>query len=245
MPDAPRSVTPDNGRRGRTVFAAVLICAAIPALLVLGSRVWDNRKYYLVSMLVIVLAMLPFALKFEHRRPQARELVILAVMTAIGVAGRAAFAMLPQFKPVVAVVIVAGVAFGGEAGFITGAAIAFLSNFFFGQGPWTPWQMFGFGIIGFLAGLLFAPGRLRARRLPLCIFGGLATLVIYGLTLDSASVLMLSGAVTWQALLASYASGLVFNVIHAAATVVFLALAGEPLLRKLDRIKTKYGILEA
>lgn len=211
----------------------------------LGSRVWDNRKYYLVSMLVIVLAMLPFALKFEHRRPQARELVILAVMTAIGVAGRAAFAMLPQFKPVVAVVIVTGVAFGGEAGFITGAAIAFLSNFFFGQGPWTPWQMFGFGIIGFLAGLLFAPGRLRARRLPLCIFGGLATLVIYGLTLDSASVLMLSGAVTRQALLASYASGLVFNVIHAAATVVFLALAGEPLLRKLDRIKTKYGILEA
>ena len=105
--------------------------------------------------------------------------------------------------------------------------------------------MFGFGIIGFLAGLLFAPGRLRARRLPLCIFGGLATLVIYGLTLDSASVLMLSGAVTWQALLASYASGFVFNVIHAAATVVFLALAGEPLLRKLDRIKTKYGILEA
>lgn len=245
MPDTPRSVTPDNGRRGRTVFAALLICAAIPALLVLGSRVWDNRKYYLVSMLVIVLAMLPFAVKFEHRRPQARELVILAVMTAIGVAGRAAFAMLPQFKPVVAVVIVTGVAFGGEAGFITGAAIAFLSNFFFGQGPWTPWQMFGFGIIGFLAGLLFAPGRLRARRLPLCIFGGLATLVIYGLTLDSASVLMLSGAVTWQALLASYASGLVFNVIHAAATVVFLALAGEPLLRKLDRIKTKYGILEA
>lgn len=206
---------------------------------------WDNRKYYLVSILVIVLAMLPFALKFEHRKPQARELVILAVMTAIGVAGRAAFAMVPQFKPVVAVVIVTGVAFGGEAGFVTGAAIAFLSNFFFGQGPWTPWQMFGFGIIGFLAGLLFASGRLPAKRLPLCIFGGCATLILYGLTMDSASVLMFSGAVTWQALLAAYASGFVFNVIHAAATVVFLAIAGEPLLRKLDRIKTKYGMLEA
>ena len=236
---------PDGGRRRRTIFAAVLICAAIPALLVLGSLVWDNRKYYLVSMLVIVLATLPFALKFERRRPQARELVILAVMTAIGVAGRAAFAMTPQFKPVVAVVVITGVAFGGEAGFVTGAAIAFLSNFFFGQGPWTPWQMFGFGVIGFLAGLLFAPGRLPAKRLPLCIFGGLVTLVLYGLTLDSASVLMFSGAVTWQALLAAYASGFVFNVIHAAATVVFLALAGEPLLKKLDRVKMKYGMLEA
>ena len=97
----------------------------------------------------------------------------------------------------------------------------------------------------FLAGLLFAPGRLPAKRLPLCVFGGLATLVIYGLLLDAASVLMFSGAVTWAALLTSCASGFVFNVIHAAATVVFLALAGKPLLRKLDRIKTKYGILEA
>ena len=75
--------------------------------------------------------------------------------------------------------------------------------------------------------MLFAPGRLPAKRLPLCVFGGLATLVIYGLLLDAASVLMFSGAVTWAALLTSCASGFVFNVIHAAATVVFLALVDE------------------
>ena len=90
--------------------------------------------------------MLPFFFLFENRRPQARELVVIAVLCAIGVAGRAAFFMVPQFKPVAAVVILAGVCFGAESGFLVGAMTAFVSNFFFGQGPWTPWQMFAFGL---------------------------------------------------------------------------------------------------
>jgi energy-coupling factor transport system substrate-specific component len=104
--------------------------------------------------------MLPFALVFEGRGPKARELVVIAVMVAIAVVGRAAFFMLPQFKPVVAIVIIAGAALGPESGFICGALSGFVSNFLFGQGPWTPWQMFAFGMIGFFAGLIF--GRLAA-----------------------------------------------------------------------------------
>ena len=92
--------------------------------------------------------MLPFFLVFENRRPQAREVVVIAVMAALAVAGRAAFFMLPQFKPTAAIVIIAGVGLGAEAGFLTGALAGFVSNFFFGQGPWTPWQMFAFGIPG-------------------------------------------------------------------------------------------------
>ncbi len=93
--------------------------------------------------------MLPFFARFEGRRPQARELVLLAVMTAFAVAGRVAFYWAPQFKPVCAIVILTAVAFNAEAGFITGAAAGLISNMFFGQGPWTPWQMFGFGLVGF------------------------------------------------------------------------------------------------
>ena len=63
--------------------------------------------------------------------------------------------MLPQFKPVLALTIIAGVAFGGEVGFLVGAMTMLTSNMIFGQGPWTPWQMFAMGIIGFLAGVLF------------------------------------------------------------------------------------------
>ena len=99
--------------------------------------------------------MLPFLLVFEGRRPKARELVTIAVLCAIGIAGRGLFFMLPQFKPVLALTIIAGVAFGGEVGFLVGAMTMLTSNMIFGQGPWTPWQMFAMGIIGFLAGVLF------------------------------------------------------------------------------------------
>ena len=105
---------------------------------------------------MLVLALVPMLLRFERRARQARELVPLAVLIALGTAGRAAFAFAPGFKPVAAVVIVAGAAFGCESGFVVGAMTAFVSNFFFGQGPLTPWQMLGFGLVGFLAGLLFA-----------------------------------------------------------------------------------------
>lgn len=94
-------------------------------------------------------------LVFEGRHPKARELVIISVLCAIAVAGRLAFTMLPQFKPVVAIVIISGVAFGGESGFLVGAVSMLVSNLMFGQGPWTPWQMFAAGIIGFIGGILF------------------------------------------------------------------------------------------
>jgi len=228
--------------RARTRFAAVLMLVLVPALVLLGSLVWANRRFYLVSILVTILSLLPMLLRFERRSPQARELVILSVMIALAVAGRAAFSFAPAFKPVAAVVILSGAAFGCEAGFLVGAGSAFLSNFFFGQGPWTPWQMLGFGLIGFLAGLFFAH-RYQPKRLGLCIFGFFAVFALYGPLLDVGSVLMVSGDVTKEAIVAALATGVAFNAIHGGATVLFLALAGEPLLRKLDRVKIKYGIL--
>src|SRR5690606_36232146 len=141
------------------------------------------------------------------RAPQARELIVIAVLAAIAVAGRSAFFMLPQFKPVVAIVIIAGVCLGAEAGFFVGVLTGFVSNFFFGQGPWTPWQMFCFGIIGFIAGLLFEKGLLKKTRLSLCIFGGLSTFFIYGGIINLGSLFMFTAEFSWKALLATYISG--------------------------------------
>ena len=152
--------------------------------------------------------------------------------------------MLPQFKPVVAIVIISGVCFGGESGFLVGAVTGFVSNFFFGQGPWTPWQMFSFGIIGFLAGVLFQKGFLKKTRLSLCIYGGLATFFIYGIIMDTASVLMVTSKLSWKALLATYIAGIGFNLVHAIATVFFLFVISQPMIEKLDRIKIKYGMIE-
>jgi len=188
--------------------------------------------------------MLPFALVFEGRKPQARELVIIAVLTAIAVVGRAAFFMLPQFKPVVALVIISGVAFGGEAGFLVGAMTGFVSNFFFGQGPWTPYQMFAFGTIGFLAGILFRKGLLSRTPVSLAVFGAFATFIIYGGIINPSFVMIYQSAPTWEMLLLAYLHVIPFDLVHAAATLTFMLVISEPMLEKLDRIKVKYGLVE-
>ena len=180
---------------------------------------------------------------FENRKPQARELVIIAVLSAIAVAGRGAFFMLPQFKPVIAIVIIAGACFGAESGFLVGAIAGFLSNLFFGQGPWTPWQMFCFGIIGFLSGILYKKGILKNTRLSLCIFGGLSTFFIYGGIINISSLLIFMPRFSWKALLATYVSGFWFDIVHTAATVFFLYIISQPMIEKLERVKTKYGLM--
>ena len=226
----------------RESVAALVLLLGIPFTIYMGIHLFGDRRYYIISLLIIFQTLIPFILLFEGRRPQARELVLLSVMCAIAVAGRAAFFMLPQFKPVIALVIISGVAFGGEAGFLIGAVSGFISNMFIGQGPWTPWQMFAFGIIGFLSGLLYSGGRRRRTTASLVVFGVFSALVIYGLIMDTAAVVMYQQQINGLMLLASFAQGLPFNLLHGAATAVFLALISRPMLEKLDRIKVKYGI---
>ena len=247
-----RSVQADRHIGKRTWAAMLLILIAIPFVIFFGIFFLNDRSEIFISLCIIGLAMIPFAMVFEQRRPQARELLLIAVMAAIAVVGRMAFFMIPQFKPVVAIVIIAGVGLGAEAGFLTGAMTGFVSNFFFGQGPWTPWQMFSFGIIGFLAGLLFSKNKKRntsraeewKHKIILCIYGGLSTFIIYGLLMDTASVTMVGQDLSWKAFLAAYVSGVPFNINHGTSTVIFLFFLSIPMERKLDRIKKKYGILE-
>jgi uncharacterized membrane protein len=221
-----------------------MILFMIPLTIYMGCYFLDDRKYYLISLIIILETMLPFVLIFESRKPQARELIVIAVLCAIAVAGRTAFFMLPQFKPVVALVIIAGVAFGGEAGFLVGAMTGFVSNMFFGQGPWTPWQMFAFGVIGFLAGILFRKGLLGRHPASLAVFGAFAAFFIYGGVMNPAMVLMYQPMPTKGMFLAAYLQGIPFDLVHAAATVTFLLLISQAMLEKLDRIKVKYGLVE-
>ncbi len=228
----------------RFLVAAVLILLLIPLTLLAGETLLSGRKYYFISLLILLETMLPFFLVFEGRRPQARELVLVAALCALGVAGRAAFFMLPSFKPVLALTIIAGVALGGETGFLVGSTIMLVSNILFSQGPWTPWQMFAAGIIGFLAGFLYRRGVLRRSRVSLCVFGALSAILIYGGIMNPASALMWTHDLNWSILLAYYLTGFPMDCVHAAATWLFLWFAAEPMLEKLDRIKIKYGLVE-
>ena len=224
----------------RTWFALVLMLLVVPLLLYLSVRYFHGRKYLICSLIVIIAAMIPFFMMFEGRKPKAREIMVISVLAAIGVAGRAAFFMVPSFKPVAAIVILTGISFGGEAGFLVGCLIMMLSNMFMGQGPWTPWQMFAFGMIG-----LYQKGILKARKADLCIFGFLSVFLIYGGIMNPASALMAYGTITWQSLLAFYISGAPVDLVHALSTVIFLWFLSRPLLEKLERIKKKYGLIES
>jgi len=228
----------------RTIAAAGMILLLIPFTLWFGSVYLDNRKYFFVSMLIVLETMVPFFLIFEKRRPQARELVVIAALCAIAVAGRTAFFFLPQFKPVAAVVIISAVAFGGESGFLVGAVSMLVSNIYFGQGPWTPFQMFSMGVIGFLAGVLFRKGLLRRSRAALCIYGGLSVFFLYGIIMNTYSVFQYQSHVTFGMIVTSCMMGVPMDLIHALSTVFFLWVAGPALLEKLDRVKLKYGLVE-
>ena len=185
-----------------------MILLLIPLTLFIGVYCFGGKRYYFISLLILLECMLPFFLIFEGRKPQARELVLIAVLVALNVAGRAAFFMLPEFKPVVAMTILAGVAFGGETGFLVGAMTMLVSNMLFSQGPWTPWQMFAMGIIGWLAGILYRKGVLRRSKLSLCIFGVIASTVIFGGIMNPASALMWSNTVNWKIIMSYYVTGI-------------------------------------
>ncbi|MEG1868942.1 MAG: ECF transporter S component [Clostridiales bacterium] len=226
----------------RLLMVALLTCVVIPATIAFGMLFLEDRRYYVISLLIIFETMIPFFMVFENRKPQARELILIAVIAAIAVAGRAAFFMVPQFKPVVAIVIIAGVCLGAETGFLVGALTALVSNFFVGQGPFTPWQMFSLGIIGFLAGVLFEKGWLSKKRLPLCVFGFFSALVIYGFLMDTCTILT-SAFKSQQAFYFTYLSGLPFNFILGVATSFFLFILANPMIEKIERIKIKYGLI--
>lgn len=209
-----------------------------------------DRKYYLSGLTVILLTMAAFFLHFESRKPQARELVILAVLCALAVGSRAAFAAVPHFKPMLAIVMLTGIAFGPESGFLCGAISGFASNFIFGQGPWTPWQMFAYGIAGLLAGLLAMWGVLKKKPkgwkdiIVLAVFGFLAILVIVGPLLDTSTFFTMATTYDTAAVLAVYAAGVPVNCIHGAAVALTMLLFGKPLLDRLRRIQIKYGMME-
>ena len=228
----------------RTMMATVCILLLIPLTIFAGIFYLNDRQYNLVALLILLECMLPFVFVFEGRKPQARELVTIAVLCAIGIAGRSLFFMLPQFKPILALTIIAGVAFGGEAGFLVGAVTMLTSNMLFSQGPWTPWQMFAMGIIGFLAGVLFKKGLLRRNRASLAAFGAFTAIVIYGGIMNPAAAFMVSAeTITLKTLFAYYITGLPMDLVHAFGTALFLMIAAEPMLEKMDRIKVKYGLM--
>ena len=224
------------------IVTLIIFFLLIPATLFLGTKI-PGRSYYITSTLMILELMVPFFMAFEGRKPQARELVVIAVMCAIAIVARTAIPI-PHFKAIFAVIMLSGIAFGPEAGFMVGAISAFASNFFYGQGAYTPWQMMAYGAGGMLAGFLFTKGRLPQKPWVMAVFGFFATILWVGPLLDCSHIFLMLSAINRDSVLAALLSGFPVNLSQAICTVLIMLLFGRPLLDKLDRVKTKYGMME-
>lgn len=223
-------------------LTAIICVAGCAASAVLWQIFSEGRSYYLICTVIIILSMLPFFADFERRGGHARETALIAALTAIAVVSRALFYLIPQVKPIGAVVIICGVCLGAKRGYLIGALSAFISNFIFGQGIWTPFQMAALGTVGFLAGLIFS--RAAAKRVPLAIAGFVLIFVVYGLIVDLSTVLVMTTDYSFASVFAIYASGAVFNLVFAAVTAICLFAFGESFVKKINRITLKYGILK-
>lgn len=173
---------------------------------------------------------------------RSKEIALLAMLTAVAAAGRVAFFFLPGIKPILPIIILTGAAYGKKAGAVVGMLSALLSNFIFGQGPWTPVQMFAMGLLGFLAGLWFARRDKAPGALEMAVFGALTTFFLYGGILNAFSAFSMLSSFTWAGVLAVYAAGLPFDAAHAAGAAVFLLVLQPVLYPRLLWAKKQYDL---
>lgn len=365
-----------KARRKRTILSALIILVLVPVTMGVGlfgfgglASPYRSEKFLVISLLILAYILVPFFILYEKRKPKAREILTIAMLSALSVCANMVCAFLSPFQPGTALVLIAGIAFGPEAGFLTGALARLCLNLFTSQGIWTPWQMCCWGILGFLAGLVFnkvdlnrvnarsfrmvqgpvvsivlsvlvalighclegeAPlaGRrlavaagamvivavllgytvflavrrreaagligllvcltvacagaigahflgagdtflgwklyafgalgllsgllVQRQRLPvddltLSLFGFLTTFILYGGIMNIAAMVMSSAvpssgiSISGESLALLYVSGAPYDLIHALGTAFFLFLFGDKMIRKLERVKIKYG----
>lgn len=217
----------------------VPMLAAVPLAMALCA-LFDVSVSAFVTFTVALLAIGFMAWSAESRQPALRTMMPVVTLAALAAAGRVLFSPFPDVKPVSAICIVAGVALGRRAGFATGALAALVSNFFFGQGAWTPMQMYAWGMVGYVAGLLAQTG---ATEKPWVVYAwGFVSGLFYGALLNGWHVLGFVRPITWVSTVAAFAAAIPLDVTHGIATVVFLMLIWGPWKRAIARVVAKYGL---
>ena len=212
---------------------------AVPGSLFLCS-IYEINYTAILTLVIVIVSIIPFFFRFEKQKLKPRDFMHIVVLSALAVVGRIVCAPFYSVQPVTAIIIVCGICYGKQSGFLTGALAALVSNMFFGQGPWTPWQMYTWGLVGYLSGAIEQTGALK-KNIVVYICGFVLSM-LYGFILDSWYVVAYVTPLNWQTALIGYSSGLVYNIVHAVSTSVFLVAILLPWRKKLERIKQKFGI---
>lgn len=224
-----------KNKKLRTVLKVLIPFVIIPILAFLGSTVFEEKKHIFVSLSVAVLSVILFITGFEKKQTGTRRQVLVSIMIALSIAGR----FIPFFKPVTAITILTAIYLGGEAGFLVGSFSALLSNFYFGQGPWTAFQMLAWGLIGLFAGFLAKP--LEKSKTALLVYGVLSG-IAFSFIMDVWTVLWYNDSFSILLYLAALTTALPHTILYAVSNFIFLLLLSRPFGEKLNRIKIKYGV---
>ena len=219
----------------RRIISRVVPYIAIPLIVAVGIFVFEEKRWAMVVLGVAVCTVLLFLAGFDSRKTGSRRLILSAVLSALSVAGR----FIPIFKPVTAITMIAGMWLGGEAGFLVGSMSALVSNIYFGHGPWTPFQMFAWGMIGLFSGYLSVP--LRKSRIFLLIAGVLAG-GLYSMIMDIWTIMWYNGSMDLSLYAAAMVTALPHTIIYVLSNVIFLFILAGPIGEKLSRVKIKYGV---
>ena len=224
----------NNSKIKKTLNIAIPLIL-IPLVSVSGVLLFDEQKHIFVSLLVAFLSLVLFITGFEKKITGTRRMVLVAVMTAISVLGR----FIPFFKPITAITVITAMYLGGESGFLVGSLSALLSNFYFGQGPWTAFQMLSWGLIGLLAG--FLSEKLKKSRVFLLTYGVISG-IVFSLIMDVWTVLWYSAGFDPDLYLASVAAAVPHTILYSVSNFIFLLVLAKPFGEKLTRIKIKYRV---
>ena len=219
----------------KRILGIIIPLVLIPAVAVCGSVLFSEQKHIFVSLVVAFFSLVLFITGFERKVTGTRRMVLVAVMTAISVLGR----FIPFFKPITALTVITAMYLGGEAGFLVGSLSALLSNFYFGQGPWTAFQMLAWGLIGYVAGLIAES--LKRNRALLLAYGVLSG-IAFSLIMDVWTVLWYSAGFDVELYLASITAAIPHTILYAVSNFVFLYFLAKPFGDKLERMKIKYGV---
>ena len=202
-------------------FQYLIIFASILSIIILTLNSIINRRYNFISIILVFLSCLPFYFSYENRKPHTREVVVISIMVTLSICG---------------------MVFGQEIGFLCGSLSAFASNIFFGQGPWTPFQMMALGLIGLVAGILNKNNWLENKVLLVCY--GIICGIGYSLFMDIWTVLSLDQVFNIYRYIAVIVTAIPTMFVYIISNVVFLLILVPVLLKRFQRIKLKYGFID-
>lgn len=225
-----------NGKLTTAAMISIIIFLTVADIILFSGKYYD-----VASLIAAFLSCIPFYITFEKSKATSKEIILVALMTAFSVCGRIMFSFIPFFKPITAFTIISGMYLSAPAGFICGSFSALISNIYFGQGPWTLFQMISWGLIGFISGVIGE--KLLEKRIILVIYAFISG-VLFSLIMDLWTVLNIDKEFNFSRYIIQLISSFPIMIIYSLSNIVFLILLQKPIGKKLKRAKKRYGIFE-